>query len=91
MDIITIFNIPSMTQQRYDQVIKDLEAKGAGKPDGRLHHVGSSTETGWLVVDVWESEEKLGQFGEVLIPTLQAAGVTPVEPQIYPVHNMIEG
>ena len=91
MAIAAVFNIPGMTQQQYDQVIKDLEAKGAGNPDGRLYHVASLSEAGGLVIDVWESEEKLGQFGEVLIPTLVAAGVTPAEAQIHPVHNIIEG
>jgi hypothetical protein len=30
-------------------------------------------------------------FGKTLIPTLKKAGVTPVEPKVYPVHNVIEG
>lgn len=91
MSIIAVFNMPSMTQQKYEQTLQELEAKGAGQPDGRLHHVGAPTDDGWLVVDVWESEEKLAQFGEVLIPTLVAAGVTPAEPEIHTVHNIIVG
>jgi len=30
-------------------------------------------------------------FGEALIPVLQRAGVTPVEPEVMPVHGMIVG
>lgn len=91
MAILAVFNAPGMTQQQYDQVDNDLEAKGARKPDGRLYHVASFTEAGVLVVDVWESQEKLDQFGAVLIPTLVAVGVTPAAPQIHPVHHIIAG
>ena len=40
---------------------------------------------------VWESADKLKAFGEALIPVLQRAGVTPVEPEVMPVHGMIVG
>ncbi|MCH7516220.1 MAG: hypothetical protein IIB08_03685 [Bacteroidetes bacterium] len=40
--------------------------------------------------DVWESEEKFGAFGEVLMPIMSSAGVTPVPPKITPVHNVIK-
>ena len=80
-----------MTSAQYDQTVKELEAAGLGNPDGRIYHVAASKEGGWFVDDVWESEEQLSKFSEGLIPVLQAAGVTPAEPQIYPVHNTITG
>jgi len=39
---------------------------------------------------VWESEEKFGTFGEVLMPIMSYEGVTPVPPKITPVHNIIK-
>lgn len=79
MSILTVFNIPSMNTERYDQVIKDLEAAGQGE-DGII-----------IVTDVWESAELLGEFGSTLLPVVENAGVTPVEPIVYSVHNVIQG
>ncbi|RMG25613.1 MAG: hypothetical protein D6724_03625 [Armatimonadetes bacterium] len=78
-----------MSSAQYDQVIRDLDAAGAGSPTGRLHHVASPKEGGWLVIDVWDSAQSLGKFAEVLVPILQKAGVNPVAPLVYPVHSMI--
>lgn len=90
MAITVVFQVPGMTSEQYDGVIKDLEAKGLGAPDGRLFHVASPTPEGWFVVDVFESEEKLNKFAESLMPILAAAGVTPPRPTVYPVHNIIK-
>ncbi len=87
MAIVAEFNIPGMTADQYDRTVQELEAKGAGAPEGRIFHVAAPTDTGWLVVDVWESEEHFGRFGETLRPILMAAGVTPVQPEVRPVHN----
>lgn len=89
--ITAVFDIPGMTSKQYDQTVKDLEAAGAGAPKGRLFHVASSKPGGWFVVDVWESEESMGAFAQTLIPILQKSGVTPQQPQIYSVHNVIKG
>jgi hypothetical protein len=92
MAIITVFKLSTMTTEKYEKVIAGLEGAGAGNPDGRLHHVASLAHGGTIVVtDVWESAEKLKAFGEVLFPVLHRAGVTPVEPEVTPVHGMIVG
>ena len=81
-----------MDTRKYNQAIHDLEAAGQGKPKGRLHHVAALQEDGSIIVtDIWESAALLEEFGKTLIPTLNKAGVTPVEPKVYPVHNIIEG
>ena len=91
MAITAVFKVSAMTSGQYEKVIKELEVKGAGAPDGRLYHVASPDGAGWFVLDVWESEEKLNKFAEVLMPTLEGVGVTPPEPEIRPVHNIIKG
>ena len=92
MSILTVFSMPSMNAEKYNRVISDLEAAGQGKPKGRLHHIASRQGDGsFMVTDVWESAELLAEFGKTLIPVLKNAGVTPVEPVIHPVHNVIEG
>lgn len=89
MAIATVFDIKGMTSQQYDQSVLELEKAGLGNPDGRLYHVAAPKDDGWYVVDIWESEEKLGKFSEALVPILMKAGVAPIPPQIYPVHNII--
>ena len=92
MSIVTVFELSSMTTEKYDQVIRGLEAAGQGNPEGRLYHVASVQEDGSIIVtDVWESAELLDEFGKTLIPVLGKAGVSPVEPKVHPVHNVIVG
>ena len=92
MAILTVFNLPTMNAEKYDRVARDLEAAGQGKPRGRLHHVAARQDDGsFMVTDVWESAELLAAFGETLIPTLNKAGVTPVEPTVHAIHNLIKG
>jgi hypothetical protein len=89
--ITVVFDMPSVTAAQYEQVIRGLEVAGAGNPEGRLYHVASAKEGGWLVVDVWESGELLNQFAQTLAPIMHTAGVTPPQLQVYPVHKIIEG
>ena len=92
MAILTVFNVPTMTADKYNRAIKDLEAAGQGMPKGRLYHVASRQEDGSIMVsDVWESPELLEEFGKTLTPILLAAGVTPAEPKVQAVHNVIKG
>lgn len=92
MSIITVFNLSTMTTEKYNQAIRGLEAAGQGKPKGRLYHVAARQEDGSTVVtDIWESPAMLEEFGKTLIPVLNKAGVTPVEPKVYPVLNVVEG
>ncbi len=92
MAIITVFNLSTMTAEKYNQAIRGLEAAGQGKPKGRLHHVAARQEDGsTIVTDIWESAALLEEFGKTLVPVLNKAGVTPVEPKVYPVLNVIGG
>ncbi len=92
MSIITVFNLPTMTTEKYTQAIRGLEAAGQGMPKGRLYHVAARQEDGSTVVtDIWESAALLEEFGKTLVPVLNKAGVTPVQPKVYPVLNVIEG
>lgn len=92
MPIVTVFDLKTMTPEKYDRVIAGLERAGAGNPPGRLYHVGAQTDAGTMIVtDVWESAEKLAAFGTALFPVLHAEGVTPVEPRITPVRGILLG
>ncbi|MDQ3783348.1 MAG: hypothetical protein M3360_00390 [Actinomycetota bacterium] len=56
--------------------------------EGLLVHIAGEGPNGFRVVDVWESEEAVGRFGEVLVPTLQELGVEG-EPEMYPAHAFV--
>ena len=85
------FTPSSFTPERYDEAISQLEAAGAGKPAGRLHHIAVETDGKIQVFDVWDSAESFQAFGTTLVPILAELGVDPGEPQVSPVHNIIEG
>ena len=92
MSILTVFNLTTMNAEKYNKAINGLKAAGQGKPKGRLYHIATPKEDGSMIVtDIWESSESLDEFGKTLIPVLNKAGVTPVEPKVYPVINVIEG
>lgn len=70
MAIVVVLDMPGMTQAQYEQSAE----KVAGRPGpvkspadwpvtGLISHTAAPTSNGWLVVDVWESEEAFQQFG----------------------------
>ena len=91
MSITVLFDIPAMSMQQYDAVIKDLDSSGYHHPLGRQYHVASPRGNGWYVLDVWESPEKLDQFARVLMPILTKQKVNPLpNPEVLSTHNIIK-
>jgi hypothetical protein len=80
-----------MSAAQYDDVIKRLDAAGAGKPAGRLYHACFGSGDKLQVFDVWESQQAFDKFGERLMPILQQVGLDPGQPMIEHVHNLIPG
>ena len=91
MAIAVTFTPSAMTANQYDEVIRRLNATGAGTPPGRLSHVAASDGTNLRVVDVWASPESFEQFGQALMPILQQLGIVLPPPEIRQVHNFITG
>jgi hypothetical protein len=85
------FTPSTFTPARYDDALKRLEEAGAGAPPGRLYHFALETDGLIQVFDVWDSEESFQAFGATLVPILTELGVDPGQPQVSPVHNVIEG
>jgi hypothetical protein len=81
----------SFTPSMYDDTIGRLEAAGAGAPAGRLYHVALETDGQIQVFDVWDSRESFEAFGATLLPIMAELGADPGQPQVSPVHNIIEG
>ena len=91
MPFVVRFVPKSMSSTQYDQVIKQLEAAGAGSPRGRIFHVAFGPKEALRVSDIWDTHENFDRFGQVLMPILQAAGVDPGEPEFIEVHNVVKG
>jgi hypothetical protein len=85
------FTPSGFTQDKYDEVIAQLDAAGAGAPEGRSHHVALETNGEIQVFDVWESQAAFDAFGATLVPIMTGLGVDPGEPMAARVHNVIEG
>lgn len=90
MAIGVYFSSNSMSAQKYGDVVKKLEAAGAGSPKGRLYHASFGDPADLSVFDVWASQEEFDAFGAVLMPIMAAEGVTMGAPHIMPIHNIIK-
>lgn len=75
----------------YDEVMRRLADAGESQPGGRMYHVAGPIENGWRVIDVWQSAEALQRFSQTLIPIMQDVGIPPVQPEVFPAHNIVHG
>ena len=91
MAISVSINPVSVTAAQYDEIIRRLEAAGAGKPAGRLHHACFGSGDKLQVFDIWESQRAFEKFGETMLPIVQEVGLDLGQPMVEPVHNLIQG
>ena len=74
----------------YDRVIERMGLTDGRTPAGALYHVAGETESGFRVVDVWESAEQFQKFAEEQIePMAGAEGFPPPEVTMWEVHNTL--
>ena len=97
MAIVAVFQSPELTEQVYEETVRRLtggksrmESPADWPVPGLLAHIAGQSAGGFRVVDVWESEEAFGRFGESLMPILQDIGVQG-QPDIYPAHAFVAG
>jgi hypothetical protein len=82
MAIVALFEFPGEPIENYDRGLEQDTLAKREQPE-RLVHVCFETDDGWAVLDVWESEEALASFADVL-------GLPPErQPKIHRVHNMM--
>jgi hypothetical protein len=74
MAVGVFLEFPGVTWEQYEQLVQDLDL--SGPPEGVLIHVcGPTSDGGWRMVDVWQSQEAFERFAnELLIPRAQARG-----------------
>ena len=91
MSFVVRFAPKSMSSTQYDEVLRRLEAAGAGSPKGRLYHVAFGSRDALRVSDIWDTRENFDRFGETLMPILQELGIDPGTPEFIEVYNIIAG
>lgn len=91
MAILMIADMPGATTGDYDALNESMGIQGdADAPEGLVSHVASTTDSGLLVLDVWESQAALDRFfAERVGPAMAAAGLPAIEPRVLEVHNII--
>ena len=57
MAIAIYFHPKSLSAERYDAAITELEAAGAAHPAGRVHHSCFGPDDNLMVYEVWESQQ----------------------------------
>lgn len=84
-----------VTQEQYEESIRRLtggkgrmESPADWPTEGLLAHIPGQSPNGFRVVDVWESEEAVQRFGQILMPVLAEMGVEG-QPEIYPAHTFV--
>jgi predicted MarR family transcription regulator len=91
MSILVRFTgAPSMTAEKYDETLPDIEASGEFPPSGLDYHVAFSSGGSFRVSEIWDSMEEFEAFGQRLMPILAAGGVELAgPPEIIELHNII--
>jgi hypothetical protein len=86
MAIGVILDTPGVTKEQYERVGAQLQPV---VPPELLMHTAGPREGGWVVVEVWESQEAMQRFVEqYAAPALQAAGYPMAQPQVFAVHTL---
>lgn len=93
--VILVHQGAGLTQETYEEAVRRLtggksrmESPADWPVEGVLVHAAGEGESGFRVVDVWESEEAARRFGETLVPILQEVGVEAT-PEMYPAHTFV--
>jgi hypothetical protein len=77
MAIAFLFEVPGGTQAQYEQVANAV-LPDERLPEGMQSHLASISESGIVVLEVWESEEAAQRFLEgPLRPELERANIQP--------------
>lgn len=91
MAVAMVMEAPGLTAEVYDAVMQHLDWNEQELPDGFVSHYAAPTDDGWLVFDVWESQEDFERFFDARLGAALAAatgGQAPsLEPRFLPIHN----
>ena len=89
MAILVKFSVTGSTVEKYEAVLRRLEAKGLLIPPGQLYHVCYGSRDNLQVINVYDSQQSLDTFAKTLLPILAEMGIT-AQPDIQEVYKIIQ-
>jgi hypothetical protein len=92
VSIVVRFNPKNVTREKYDEVIRRLEAAGEWPhPPGLELHVLFGTDGDLRVSEVWDSRESLEAYGGKVFPIMNEVGIEMAsEPEVFEVQYMVK-
>ena len=94
MQVMVVHHTPTLTRTRYEHVVKGLSGKDRLESPsdlptpGLLVHAAAETDDGFIVFDVFASQEAFDQFRAVASPIATEAGIEE-PPKRFPLHTFI--
>jgi len=86
MSIGALFEVDRFTSADYEAVLAQVGAEA----EGCLVHIAGPTESGWRVIEVWDTEDNQRRFQEGrLNPAFDAVKKQRVIPTFFPVHTIL--
>ena len=95
MLILAFHRVPSLTRERYEEVVRRLtngksrlESLADLPFEGVLFHATGETNEGFCVMDVFESEEAVERFNRAMATIPREVGIEE-PPEFFPAHTVI--
>jgi hypothetical protein len=91
---MAVHRAPSLTRERYEEVVRRLTGKdrihsASDLPfDGLLIHIAGESKEGFCVVDIFASQEAVDRFNEALGTIPRDVGITE-PPEFFPTHTVM--
>ena len=96
MLIMAVHRTPSLTRERYGEVVRRLTGKERIESSsdlpftGLIAHMTGESKDGFCVVDVFESEEAVERFREAVGNIPREVGIE-APPDFFPAHTYMSG
>jgi hypothetical protein len=94
--IVAVHQTPSLTKERYEEVVSRLTGgkrrfeSAADLPfEGLVVHATAQTEDGFLVFDVFASQEAVDRFSEMMRTIPREVGIQE-PPKFYSAHTFVQ-
>ena len=92
MAIAVVLDFAGGTAEKHEALIAEMGVVDlpASEVQGLIFHAAGPTETGWRVIDVWETEADMHRFrNERMMPAaMKIGGIARPTVQVMPVHSL---